>query len=510
MLIRRTRWHAEADVVVIGYGLGGAAAALTAREGGADVIILEKQDSPIPVSTSMMAGAVFINPSDAREARRYLEATCRTEEGRYWTPPDILRVLADYSVENQQWLRSFGVDSLLRIHGGEHQAPGVESIDVYQVRGRGVLMMEQLDKQVRARGITVMNSTAATDLLTNERGEVVGVAARQGGRRVNVQARRAVVLATGGFEFDEEMKLQYLKVYPSYFGGTTACTGDGVRMALGVGADLWHMNCCSATYALKFPDFPQGFLFGFTGKHWRSPGESVLEGFAGRGWGEDAAERLAAIPGYVVVDRDGKRYTNENVKPHTVYYELGLYDTQRLMHPRIPSYWIFDQKRLDDSPLIWETSGIAGPLRGYKWSRDNRAELEKGWIKRGETIADLARQMDIPPETLQKTVDNYNLYCQHGEDAEFHRAPETLVPLANPPYYSVPIWPGGPNTHGGPRRDRKAQILRADGKPVPRLYGNGELGSVFGMLYPAAGGSFAECIVFGRIAGENACALPPR
>jgi len=73
----------------------------------------------------------------------------------------------------------------------------------------------------------------------------------------------------------------------------------------------------------------------------------------------------------------------------------------------------------------------------------------------------------------------------------------------------VALWPGGPNTQGGPRRNSKAQVLRADGFPIPRLYSAGELGSIYGMLYPGSGGNLAECIAFGRIAGENASEFHP-
>jgi len=78
-----------------------------------------------------------------------------------------------------------------------------------------------------------------------------------------------------------------------------------------------------------------------------------------------------------------------------------------------------------------------------------------------------------------------------------------LVSLENPPYCAVDLWPGGPNTQGGPRRNSTAQVLRAGGTAIPRLYSAGELGSIYGMLYPMGGGNLAECIIFGRIAGEQ-------
>jgi succinate dehydrogenase/fumarate reductase flavoprotein subunit len=162
-----------------------------------------------------------------------------------------------------------------------------------------------------------------------------------------------------------------------------------------------------------------------------------------------------------------------------------------------------DQKRIDDSELTFRIAGAAGPYRLYDWSPDNSKEIERGWIIRADTSQELARRISVNPDELSKTVKKYNSYCEQGEDPEFGRDPESLLPLRNPPYYAMPLWPGGPSTHGGPRRNAKAQILNLDGNPIPRLYGAGEFGSIHGMLY-YAGGLVGECIAFGRIAGENA------
>lgn len=241
MLIQRNRWHLEADVVVIGYGAAGAVAAITAHDGGAQVVILEKQESPTPITTSFMSSGVIICPGDIQEARRYMEALYKVSGDLYWTEPDIIQVWGQYTAENKKWFESMGGVMELYRHGGQHRVPGVESIDVYRVRGIGPGMMRLLYNQVNARGIPVMYNMPATELLVNSRGEVVGVKAKRRideGQVVNVQARRAVILATGGFEFDEQMKLQSLRVYPSYFTASPANTGDGIRMALRVGAQL--------------------------------------------------------------------------------------------------------------------------------------------------------------------------------------------------------------------------------------------------------------------------------
>ena len=123
---------------------------------------------------------------------------------------------------------------------------------------------------------------------------------------------------------------------------------------------------------------------------------------------------------------------------------------------------------------------------------------------KGDTVAELATKLNMPPENLAKSIDTWNKYCQAGNDPDFGRNPLELVPLDEPPFFAIKLFPGGSNTLGGPRRNSRAQVLNPFGEPIPGLYAAGECGSVFGLLYPAGGGNLAECIAFGRIAAENA------
>jgi len=494
----------ETDVIVIGYGSAGAVAAMTTHDSGLQVVVLEKQAQPNHLTTSFMAGGVIICPNDIEGAFRYMEALYKVTDNLFWTDSDILRIWAHYSAQNKEWLRNIGAAVSLYQHGGEHTIPGMEAIDIYKVRGRGPGLMRLLYNQIEKRKIKVYYETRVIHLLVNLKGEVTGIRAqqpRENSREINIRARRGVILATGGFEFDEEAKLQYLRAYPSYFGGSPASTGDGVRLGLEVGAQLWHMNCCSGRLVMKFPELPMAFAPTLGGKNWNAH-SSVLH--AGSAENSGPAEKPTTSAGYIIVDRAGKRFTSENYKNHTLYYEIGLYDSQKLLYPRIPSYWIFDQRRMDSGSIVWHGSGPAGPARIYKWSKDNSVELERGWIKKADTPKELAKMLGLDGLTLTETIKNYNRYCRNGQDPEFNRPPGTLIELATPPYYAVELWPGGPNTQGGPRRNSRAGVLRADGTEIPRLYSAGELGSIYGMLYPAAGGNLAECIAFGRIAGEKA------
>ncbi|MFH0913684.1 MAG: FAD-dependent oxidoreductase [Chloroflexota bacterium] len=492
---RNIQWDKTAEVVVVGYGLAGAVAAITAQDQGTSTLILEKQGADSHCSGSSISGGLFLSPSDAAGAAEHLTALCRVGEPPLsWTDPDSIQAWAEYTVQNKDWLKSLGAQVEFASRGAEHpQLPGADSIEAWRFPGRGLRLMQFMYQQVNSRKIEVLYQAPAQRLLTNEKGQVIGVKAvdlRRSKKELNIRASRAVILCSGGFEENDEMKLQYLRVYPAYFSGGSGNTGDGIKMAQEVGADLWHMNCVSARLVAKFPDFPLAFM----------------TDFGGRGWTQRQYQGIKekATNGFIIVDKYGRRYTSENFKLHGLYYELALFDTHRREYPRVPSFHIFDQRRMEYGPLAQLTSGPSGPHQLYQWSQDNTAELKKGWIVSGKTVAELASTIGVSPATLESTVQLWNRYCKEGKDPEFGRHPLEMVPLDSPPFYAIKLFPGGPNTQGGPRRNSKAQVVNPFGEPIPGLYAAGECGSVYGMLYPMGGGNLAECIAFGRIAGENA------
>jgi succinate dehydrogenase/fumarate reductase flavoprotein subunit len=482
---KKTNWEKTTDIIVIGYGMAGAVAAIVAHDLGAKVMIIEKQSADTHCSFSTMSGGVFINPTSASGANEYMKNLSRTSTGQDWTDPDTIKAWSEYSVQNKDWLAGLGASVSFHQKAAEYpQFPGADSIEIRRFPGRGVGMMRFMYDQVNARKIEVRYETHAERLLTDETRRVIGVKTRQS----TLRASRAVILCTGGFEDNEDMKLQYLMMYPVYFTGGSINTGEGIKMAQEVGADLWHMNCLSGRLIAKFPEYSIAFPIDFGDRRIWSPEET------------DAKSKS----GYVIVDRYGRRYTSENMKVHGQFYELTAFDTQKLEYPKVPSYHIFDRRRMEVGPLVRRTAGLCGPLQLYKWSLDNSEELKRGWIISAGTIPELAAKIDVPPEILQKTVDQWNGYCQNGADPEFGRSPLDLVPLDSPPFYAIKLCAGGPNTQGGPRRNCKSQVVDPFGEPIPGLYAAGECGSVYGMLYPTAGGNLADCIAFGRIAAENA------
>lgn len=495
LLTQDLAWDREADVVVIGFGAAGAAAALSAAEAGAETLLLEKQrfghgpEEGNHYSTSHMSGGVFLQPTDRQATINYFVASAHMEgTGAFaapggWTDNALIEAYTDEALLNHDWVVGLGGEIAKTGEGAEHAFPGQETFESYRFKDSGLGMMRFFERIVAERGIEVSYSTSADRLMTNLQGEVIGVRVldtEDPTRVQHIRARRGVIMTLGGFEFDEQMKMNFLRSYPSYFTGSEACTGDGIKMAQDVGAQLWHMNCVSARFVAKFPEFPNGITM-WMGM--RKPETPI---------------------GYVLVDKYGKRFTNERIKAHTAYYEAGLFDSHKIDFPRIPAYWIFDQRRLEAAKLPIQTSGITGPMKRYVWSRGNVRELERGWILKGDTPEELGEQLGLAENNLAGTIRRYNELCAEGSDLDHGRPESDLIPLDEPPFYGVRVWPGGPNTQGGAKRDAAGQILNVDDIPIPGLYGAGEFGSMFGMLYPGGGGNISECFAFGRISGRNA------
>jgi succinate dehydrogenase/fumarate reductase flavoprotein subunit len=306
---------------------------------------------------------------------------------------------------------------------------------------------------------------------------VVGVRARTPDGIRHYRARRGVVLTCGGYEYDEEMKRGYLRSYPMYFYGSPMNTGDGVRMAQALGADLWHMNCMAGRAIAHFELDGKGYNY------------------------------LSLPPpgGYAFLDRYGRRFANEHMQAmgrHDFYYLLGVYDSERAEYPRVPCYWIFDDRRMRFGPPV-TGSAAAGPHR-YEWSEGSEAEIARGWVKRADSLGDLVEMAGIVDAgEAVRTLEEYNQACATGND-RFGRPRESLWPLDQPPFYCMELWPGGPNTSGGPRRNARAQVIDVFGDPIEGLYEAGELGEAVGALYPANGANISDALCFGRIAAGQA------
>ena len=341
--------------------------------------------------------------------------------------------------------------------------------------GGGAALWRVLAGAVRERSIKVLYNVRATSLIRRD-GQIAGVRATTAHGEESFMARRAVALTCGGFAYNAEMQKQFIGMELPAFSPPGRNTGDGIKMAQEVGADLWHMTAAVAGFGYRVP-------------------------------GHEAAFCAAMpSPGFFIVDQRARQFLNEgHVEFHSGLLSSQVVDSVEGRRFRMPSFLIFD-----------ETTRLAGPIvtrvkhsynQQFPWSDDNSVELEKGWISRGASAAELADTLGLPADGLTNAITSFNEACLAG-DRDFGRKRELMRPLQGPPFYGIPLWPALSNTQGGPRRNEKARVVDAFGNEIPRLYSAGELGSIWNTLYPGAG-NVGECIVFGRIAGRNAAAELP-
>jgi succinate dehydrogenase/fumarate reductase flavoprotein subunit len=478
-------WNAEADVVVVGFGAAGMAASVTAHELGASVIILEKAPEGKEGGNTRVAGQGYLNTSDIEPAVQYLTALC----GPYTVPETMIRVWAEEMCLNNEWLRSLGGDPQEHQHppvGIEFpDLPGSECVHKFHDGPKYgySLTWKLFERLVKERPIQVLYETPGRELIQNtDTGEIAGVKAMRGGEAFYVKARKGVILTCGGFENNQQMIRDYLPGVPyCYTSGSPFNEGDGITMALSVGADLWHMNnYAGPSMALKVPEVPT--TFSMQAFHY----SKVLPG------------------GAIVVGPDARRFCDEKYK--TRHGKVPVNGRWLPLSTPCPMYMILDHTHFSAGPLYDKTPshGWTQIVEKYEWSEDNSAEVAKGWVKKADTIAELAGLIGLDAAVLEQTVAGWNAGCAAGKDAEFGRT-LMLTPLANGPFYAVEMSPSMLNTQGGPRRNERSQIVRPNGMPIPRLYSAGELGSIYSYLYQGTG-NIGECLAFGRIAARNAVA----
>jgi succinate dehydrogenase/fumarate reductase flavoprotein subunit len=349
---------------------------------------------------------------------------------------------------------------------------------------------------ILSREVPIHYGVAAKELVLGDGGAVIGVRAERGGERMLYRARRAVIIACGGYEYNVRMRKAFLDgpgIEGWAFYGSPANTGDGIRMALRIGAALSRVGSIAGRVICAIPERRHGLRIGMNTSGVGKPNE-------------------------IVVDNHGRRYASErritkDPSRYIFYKEALQFDTVSLTYPRIPSWMVFDSVMMRRGPIV---SVAAAAYNGIDWGTDNQNALRNGWILKGDTLEALAARVRehsdnrglMDAALLARSVETWNRHCAAGRDTDFEREPGTMGPVSEPPFYAIPLYPGGPNTKGGLRADAQRRVLDWDDRPIPRLYAAGEICSVFQFVYQG-GGNLAEGITFGRVAGRNAAAEEP-
>lgn len=499
----------EFDIVVVGYGYAGGIAAISAADVGAKVLLIEK--SSVPGGISICSYGAVRCAKDSKLAFSYLKVT---NSGR--TPDGVIRVLAGGMAQMEDYIRELATVNGSEVNTTDEYGKGanyplagtetfyhttIDSVPNFDARAAypwavgapgGARTFKVVADNVDKRGIEIRLKTRALRLATNgSSNEVTGVTVQDDNGISRIRARRAVILATGGFEGSDEFRNQFWEGTPILPAAALNNSGDGIRMAQDLGAGLWHMWHFHGAYGFKHsdPDYPYAIRMK------RLPDWTP---------GREASANVKMA--WVLLDQSGRRYMNE-YQPYTqdtAQRPMQYFDPAIQAYPRNPSIFICDEKGRELYPLGRPTSNDEGVR--YDWSDDNLKEVESGILTRADSLSELAKKLGIAEAQMKVTVDRWNALCALGKDEDFGRPGGTMLSIDMPPFYGAPVWCVVSNTQGGPVHDDRRQVIDSFGQPIPRLFSVGELGSSFGHLY-LSGGNIAECFVTGRLVGRIAAGL---
>ncbi|MCD8023829.1 MAG: FAD-binding protein, partial [Lachnospiraceae bacterium] len=465
-------WDAEYDVVVLGYGAAGANAAVAAYENGATVLLTDKAPSGLEGGNSQASGQFVMATDDPDQLYIYLT----TLMGKFnnWDN-EAVQAFCDGCAENFDWMTNvLGGDPDL-ICPTEHPTAVMENLAstvdcwaewenpwgldrngyVYcwqefpeYESGKHCLCLTasgtRFDRSyynlcqsaVESRPeIEVWSEAPGKKLITDTDGTVIGAVIEKDGELLRVKANGGVVLATGGFEHNKEMVSSYLQQPYVHQRAGLYNDGDGVKMATAVGADLWHMsNSAGFSWTYKDPSLSTVGLSGPT----------VTLG--------------------IIVGLGGGRFMNEAAENRHGRIEIGGRWISTPMP--LPSYAVHDADQLENKFMSTFSDGYVD-------------EIASGEVLTGETLEDLAEAIrqsnggqdapDFDTDVFVAAVEAYNKRYDAGEDADYGRPYDTMVPVKTGPFYAIKIGPTYFNTMGGPRRNKYAQVIKVQGYQMDGL-----------------------------------------
>ncbi|MEK4512563.1 flavocytochrome c [Paenibacillus sp. FSL K6-2524] len=447
------------DVVVIGAGGAGFSAALEAGEAGKSVVILEKM--PTVGGNTLISGGEMNAPDNWVQhalgitddsAELFYEDTMKG--GDNLGQPEIVKILSEKSLGSAEWLRDvvkveFLPDHLFQFGGHSRKRA------LIPVGHTGAELITKLKTKAGELGITIKTNMKAEQLLTDESGRVVGVEASTNGQKVTFRANKGVIMATGGFGSNIEMRKKYNpELDESYMStDTQGTTGDGIIMAQEINADITNMENIQ-TYPICNP---------ITG---------VISLVAD-----------SRFDGAILINQGGTRFVEElerrDVISKAILAQEGRY-----------AYQFWNQ----------EIADIGKTIEVHK---DEYEQLIKeGLLYKADTIEDAANFFKVDAKTLKETISKVNEYAKTGKDLDYnHRG--GLVSLEKGPYYIQKAVPSVHHTMGGLVIDTKAHVLTTEGEIIPGLYAAGEVTGVVHGANRLGGNAISDVITFGRIAGQE-------
>ena len=424
--------------VVVGAGGAGMMTAVELKNGGQDVVLLEKQ--AVPGGATLLAATYFVA----------VDTDLQKEAGKGLPIEDFvasqLKKNPDFNAENLTRLLENSYDSLDWLN--ERGANLTRPMSNYQIgiadgSSLGVTLVQILKEEVEKADVDLRTETEVTEIIMED-GKVAGVKAVGPEGEMIIHADN-VVLATGGYAASADMVAEYA---PEWAGTpfTTAVgnTGDGHEMAKAVGANLTHMDNVRMNPSV------------YTAENGSSYSLSV-----------------ARAEGGIMVNVNGERFCNDYYPDYTQLSRWML--EQEGDHV----YIVFDQKSVDTSSR----------LAGFK---------EQGFLMEAETLEELAALMEVPAENLVATVEKYRGFIDQGEDTEFGRTTNMNTRIDQAPYYAVKVKPGIQVTLGGIEVDSNMQVMSTEGTQIEGLYALGECADdgLFG------GAPTNIDITFGRLLGQ--------
>lgn len=339
-----------------------------------------------------------------------------------------------------------------------------------KTRSKGNSLIIGLLRGCLAKGCRIELDTRVIELTTDSSGSVTGVIAETGGRQVTYGARKGVVLATGGFEWDSELLDTHFPGNAEFLSSPSTNTGDGLKMALKIGASTAHMN--QANIMLQPPVYYEKSLHGLP-------------------------LRIHAEPDAIFVDADARRFTSEyefNIADWTVR------DTERGARLRRPAWLISHWPMVKRAWLI-------------KWYMHNKP----GWLITASTLDELALKTGLPAAQLKQTVARFNDFAAAGVDEDFHRGTASdyekrlaasigaLAPIRTTPYVAFEMRPSILGTKGGIRTNASGQAVRTDGSLISGLYCAGNvMANPTGMRTPSQVGTTLGAYMTWGFIGANA------